>query len=269
MRLQKRVWVTTRFFCPGGLGIGFTLFLPTEQAKGSKLNLELLLQGDFMFDPDLDCDCHYPRSTTSWFPRHGYLDRATFNLTFRHAKKLRIASVGKRLSEEPDPELKEVGITKYELLRPVPFVTFALAPFERHSQMVKWEKGGVGEPIPVEFNSLPGSIMAIKEDFILAEMDNSLRYFTSLFGKYPYPVFGGAFHPFHLVGASSLLMIPTPISQSLHLPFHHSANCSSKGMGLWRSYRDQWLSEGLPSTQESSTLARIRIAITRPDQQSA
>ena len=29
----------------------------------------------------------------------------------------------------------------------VPLVTFALAPFERHSQMVRFDQGGVGDPI--------------------------------------------------------------------------------------------------------------------------
>ncbi len=96
------------------------------------------------------------------------------------------------------PEFKDVVVTKYQLQHPVALVTFALAPFQRHSQMVRWDKGGVGDPIPLEFNSLSGSIVAIKEDFIMAEMDNSLRYFTSLFGKYPYPIFGAAFHPLWL-----------------------------------------------------------------------
>jgi len=81
--------------------------------------------------------------------------------------------VGKRLSEEPDPEVKDLLVTKYQIQQPVSFVTFALAPFERHTQMVKWDKAGAGDPIPLEFNSLPGSVAAIKEDFIMAELDNS------------------------------------------------------------------------------------------------
>jgi hypothetical protein len=227
---------------------GFTVFLPLQPAAGTKLDFEFLLQGDFMFDPDFDCDCHYPRSTTTWFPRHGYLDRATFDLTFRHAKKLRIASVGKRLSEEPDPEVKDVVVTKYQIEQPVALVTFALAPFERHSQMVKWEQGGVGDPTPLEFNSLAGSVIAIKEDFIMAEMDNSLRYFTALFGKYPYPTFGAAFHPFNYgQGFPTLLMIPNTdrANRRTYLFIaHETAHQWWGDMVTWRSYRDQWLSEG-------------------------
>jgi hypothetical protein len=227
---------------------GFTVFLPADLPIGSKLDLELVLEGDFMEDPEIDCDCHYPRSTTSWYPRHGYLDRATFDITFRHNKKLKIASVGKRVSEAPDVETKDVVITKYELHHPVALVTFALAPFQRYSQNVRFDKGGVGDPITLEFNSLAGSIVAIKEDFMMAEMDNSLRYFTSLFGKYPYPVFGAAFHPYNFgQGFPTLLMIPNADNDSKYtysFIAHETAHQWWGDVVTWRSYRDQWLSEG-------------------------
>jgi len=227
---------------------GFTLFLPEDAGVGQTLQFELLLQGDFMYNAETVEDCHYPRSNSSWFPRHGYLDRATFDLTFWHPKKLRIASVGVRTSEDPAADDKNVVVTKYRLDQPVPLVTFALAPFERHSQMVRFDQGGVGDPIPIEFNSLPGSYAAIKEDFILAELDNSLRYFTSLFGKYPYPAFRAAFHPFNFgQGFPTLLMIPG-VDRANRYTYvfiaHETAHQWWGDMVSWRSYRDQWLSEG-------------------------
>ena len=195
MRLkQARLGETELAFVQEDWEGGLTVFLPAPAERGQTLDLQLMFEGDFMYDAQSVEDSHYPRSNTSWFPRHGYLDRATFDLRFAHPKKLKIASVGVRLSEEPDPEFKDVVVTKYKVEQPVPFVTFALAKFERHAETVKWEKGD--PPMPLEFNSLPGSVRAIKEDFILAELSNSVRYFTLLFGKYPYPVFGAAFHPF-------------------------------------------------------------------------
>jgi hypothetical protein len=249
LRLQKaRVGGADVAFAQEDWEGGFTLFLPAEAGVGQKVELDLLLQGDFMYDTLLDCDCHYPRSNESWLPRHGYLDRATFDLTFHHAKKLKIATAGKRLSEEPDPENKDMMVTKYELHQPIALLTFALAPFQRHAQMVKWEAGGVGDPTPLEFNSLAGSIVAIKEDFIMAEMDNSLRYFTSIFGKYPYPTFSGAFHPFNYgQGFPTLVMIPSADSASKHTYAFIAHETSHQWWGdivSWRSYRDQWLSEG-------------------------
>lgn len=249
MRLQKVILGGAELaFAQEDWEGGFTVFLPSPAAKGTKLNFELLLLGDFLFDPDFDCDCHYPRSTTSWYPRAGYLERSTFSLTFHHNKKLKVASVGKRISEDPDPELKDVVVTKYELSHPVALITFALAPFVRYSQMVKFDKGGVGDPIPVEFSSLSGAVIAIKEDFILTELDNSLRYFTALFGKYPYPSFGAAFHPFaYGQGFPSLLMIPNTdrANKRTYLFIaHETAHQWWGDVVTWRSYRDQWLSEG-------------------------
>lgn len=226
---------------------GFTVFIPGSAPAGQTIDLSLTLAGDFMYDAT-SCDCHYPRSNSTWFPRQGYLDRATFDFTFRHPKKFKIASGGPRLSEEPDADNKNLIVTKYRLDQPVPLATFALAPYERHTQMVKWEQGGFGDPIPLEFNSLPGGIMPIKEDFILAELDNSLRYFTSLFGKYPYRSFGAAFHPFGFgQGFPTLLMIPPADRDSKYVYVfiaHETAHQWWGDIVSWRSYRDQWLSEG-------------------------
>jgi hypothetical protein len=225
---------------------GFTVFLPQAAQAGQKLEFEFQLEGDFMYDAENVRDSFYPASNETWYPRHGYLDRSTFDLTFHHRKNRRIASIGVRLSETPDPDDKDLMITRYQMQIPVPIATFAIGPFERHTQMVKWDKGG--EPIPIEFNSLPGSYMAIKEDFILAELDNSLRYFSLLFGKYPYPVFSAAFHPFAFgQGLPSLLMIPaTDTANKWTYSFiaHETSHQWWGDVVLWRSYRDQWLSEG-------------------------
>jgi peptidase M1-like protein len=225
---------------------GFTVFLPEAAQTGQQLELEINLEGDFMYDSESVSDCHYPRSNETWFPRHGYLDRATFDLTYRHPKKLLIASSGLRLSEEPDPEDKNTTITKYRMDYPVSLVTFALGPWERHKDVIKWEKGG--EPTPLEFNSLPGAYKAIKEDFILAELSNSVRYFSLLFGKYPYPVFSATFHPFNFgQGFPTLLMIPNADRASKYtysFIAHETSHQWWGGLVAWRSYRDQWLSEG-------------------------
>jgi hypothetical protein len=225
---------------------GLTIFLPRAMQAGQTVEFEFQLEGDFMRDAEVVKDCFYPASNTDWYPRHGYLDRASFDLTFRHRKNRKVASVGQRLSEEPDPENKDLIVTRYRMEHPVPLATFALGPFERHTQMVKWDKGG--DPIPVEFNSLPGSYAAIKEDFILAELDNSLRYFSVLFGKYPYPVFSAAVHPFGFgQGLPGLLMIPPADRANKHtysFIAHETAHQWWGDVVAWRSYRDQWLSEG-------------------------
>jgi hypothetical protein len=225
---------------------GFTVLLPQTLKPGDMIELDIDAEGDFMMDTQFCQDCHYPRSNTTWYPRHGYLDRATYELTFRHPKKWHVASIGARLGETVDPEDKDGSITKFEITQPESLIVFALGPFKRHTDMVKWEKGG--DPTPLEFNSLPGDLAAIKEDFILAELNNSVRYFTSLFGTYPYPSFGAAFHPFGFgQGFPSMLMIPNTDRASKYtysFIAHETAHQWWGNIVAWRSYRDQWLSEG-------------------------
>ena len=225
---------------------GFTVLLPKPLNAGDKLELDMEIEGDYIRDTEFCKDCHYPRSNTSWYPRHGYLDRSSYELTFRYPKRLNVASVGARLSEGVDAEDKDAAVVRYQMQQPVALVTFALGPFKRHTDSIKWEKGG--DPTPLEFNSLPGDLAAIKEDFIIAELSNSVRYFTSLFGTYPYPSFGAAFHPFGFgQGFPSLLMIPnTDRASKFTYVFiaHETAHQWWGNIVAWRSYRDQWLSEG-------------------------
>ena len=136
---------------------GFTVFLPDAAAAGVPIELELDIEGDFLRQPEsIDFeDCSYPRSNSSWYPHQGYLDRSTFSLNFTHPKNRKVAAVGVRKSEIPDPENKDMIITRYEMGSPVAFATFAVGPFERHAETIKWENGD--PPTPLEFSSLGGN----------------------------------------------------------------------------------------------------------------
>jgi len=225
---------------------GFTVFLPGETTVGQTFDLDLEMEGDFLRQPAIagQDDVSYPRSNGSWFPRHGYLDRATFGLTFRHKKGLKVASVGVRKSEAPSEDNKDIYVTRYEINEPVALVTFAIGPFKRYTETIKWDQGG--KPIPLEFNSL--DFIEIKEDFILAELNNSVRYFHAMFGAYPYETYSATYHPFGFgQGFPSMLMIPaTDRSNKYTYAFvaHETAHQWWGNVVAWRSYRDQWLSEG-------------------------
>ncbi|HEV8593527.1 MAG TPA: M1 family aminopeptidase, partial [Pyrinomonadaceae bacterium] len=225
---------------------GFTVFLPEALQKGQTIDLEFDLEGDFMRQAETVADCSYPRSNESWYPRHGYLDRATYDFTFLHPKKLKIASVGLRESETPFAEDKDITVTKYKMAEPIALATFALGPWERHPDTLKWE--GSDKTTPLEFNSVPGSYRQIKEDFILAELSNSVRFFNLMFGAYPYQSYSATFHPYGFgQGFPSMLMIPdTDRANKYTYSFisHETAHQWWGNIVAWRSYRDQWLSEG-------------------------
>ena len=225
---------------------GFTVFLPTTLKRGGALELEVTMAGDFAAQPELgsSLDFSYPRSTTSWYPRHGYLDRSEYTITFTHSRKLKVVCVGNRISETPSPENKDLVVTRYRMEEPIALATFAVGPFVRHNEVAKWD--GTNDTLPLEFNSI-GDI-PLKEDFILAELSNSVRYFSRLFGSYPYKTYSASFHPYGFgQGFPSMLMIPnTDRANKFTYSFiaHETSHQWWGNIVAWRSYRDQWLSEG-------------------------
>jgi len=224
---------------------GFSVVLPAAATAGRNLTMSVELEGDFMQSVDRLPNCYYPLSNTSWFPRHGYLQRSTYDLTFHHKKDVRIAATGSRIQEAANPASKDTMVTRYKIDQPVALAVFMLGPLERKKQQIKWESGG---ETPMEINSLPGSMMAVNEDFMLAELDNAIRYFTALFGKYPYSTFSAAIHPFGFgQGFATLLMLP-PANQNNKSTYsfisHETSHQWWGNIVAWRSYRDQWLSEG-------------------------
>ncbi|MDR0311025.1 MAG: hypothetical protein LBJ21_05515 [Acidobacteriota bacterium] len=221
---------------------GLTFVLPKAVNKGEKFSVELALEGDFIDKQTTFPNCIYPRSNESWYPRHGYLRRSTFDLFFRHDKNDKVASVGNLVREGIWPDTKDDALTEYNLDWPVALVTFAAGKFTRHIEKRKLEFGEVD----LEFYKHTGS--NLKEDFVLAELGNALEYFGKYFGAYPYDVFRGAIHPFNFgQGFPTILLVPRA-DQANRSVFkflaHETAHQWWGHIVLWRSHRDQWLSEG-------------------------
>jgi hypothetical protein len=222
---------------------GLTLVLPQPLDNGEKATIRMKLEGKDTLRT-WQSQYFYLRMTTTWYPRHGYLNRSNYDLTFRHKKKHRAVSVGDRVQEGPDENNSEEWITRWVTRQPVALVTFALGQFERHTEMTDIGKA----KIPVEFYSLPGNIMPVKEDFVQAELGNGLRYFSAMFGDYTYGRLGAAFFPAGFgQGFPTLLMLPVRgHARTGEFAFlsHEGAHQWWGNIVAWRSYRDQWLSEG-------------------------
>jgi len=224
---------------------GFTVVLPTPVQKTQRFTLEISLAGEFMFESEEMSGTYYPLRSTTWYPRHGNLRRSVFDMRFRHRKKDVVASIGVVAKEQEVPDAKDLRITEFRLEEPVALTSFSVGPYEIHKDVAKMNDG---RNLPVEFYSLPGYRATIKEDFILAELNNCIRYFSSLFGTYPYPVFRGAYHPFRYgQGFPTTIMIPgtdTADRNTYRFLAHETSHQWWGDNVLWRSYRDQWLSEG-------------------------
>jgi hypothetical protein len=257
---------------------GLTVFLPAAKVRGERFTLDLQLEGDFLYDTRGFAGGRYPLSNASWYPRHGYLRPSTFDLTFLHPRNRRVASSGRRIREEADRDSKDVLVTEYRIEQPVALVTFGMGPFERHQVNVKLESG---RTLPMEFSSLPSGTAVIKEEFILQEMDNALRFFSDMFGDYPYETFGATYHPFGFgQGFATMLLIPDADRATTHtfaFLAHETAHQWWGNMVAWRSYRDQWLSEGFAEysgvlytglrdkkSSQLDLLKEMRTSLTKP-----
>lgn len=255
---------------------GVTLILPRAMEQNEQITVHLGLEGKDSLRT-WERHYHYLRMTTSWYPRHGYLARSNYDLTFHHDKKYRVVSIGNREKEGADENDGKLWSTRWVTPEPVSFITFALGQFERHEQLA--EVGG--EKIPVEFYSIPGSIQPIKEDFVLAELGNGLRFYSALYGKYPYGRLGAAFFPASFgQGFPTLLMLPVEgYARTNEFVFiaHEGAHQWWGNIVSWRSYRDQWLSEGFAEysgvlytgrrqnpKKIRDLVRRMRRAVTRP-----
>lgn len=223
---------------------GFSVALPTALKKGQSVTLEITLRGDFMLNPDNNEGVYFPRSTTTWYPRHGYLSRSTFDIVMVHRKRDKAVTMGILVGDTPAGTKDDIR-TEFRVEQPVALITFAVGDYEIHKDTAKSESGVT---LPLEFYSLPSDRGAIKEDFILAEMNNAVRYFSALFGDYPYAVFRGVYHPFKYgQGFPTTIMIPKADRADMYTYSFISHETSHQWWGdlvLWRSYRDQWLSEG-------------------------
>jgi hypothetical protein len=224
---------------------GFSLILPKPVPAGQHLSVTVDLRGEFMMESSTVSGTYFPRSSETWYPRHGYLTLSKFDIIVLHRKKERAVSIGELVREGPDSENKEVMLTQFRMEQPVPLATFAVAPYEIHRDKAKQESG---TELPIEFYSMPGDRVAIKEDFILAEMNNCIRYFSKFFGEYPYSVFRAAYHPFaYGQGFPTTLMIPATDRADYRTYSFLAHETSHQWWGdqlLWRTYQDQWLSEG-------------------------
>jgi hypothetical protein len=230
---------------------GFLVLLPEVRKAEEKFTIETDVEGDFIRNLGGVLDCQYPMINGEWYPRHGYLRRSKFDIVFLHNKKYKVSGPGERIKEEPSSTGPNDLVTTYRMTEPVALVTFAMGPFKIYQETRKMQK----TEIPIEFFSLAGMqavsgtrSVTIKEDFILAEMGNALEYLSAMFGPYPYPIFRAAYHPFGFgQGFATMLAIPNADSANPRTYAFISHETSHQWWGnivAWRSYRDQWLSEG-------------------------
>jgi hypothetical protein len=219
---------------------GLTVMLPDAKKAGERFSIVLEFEGDVMLEHPLLRGLYYPIGTIGWAPRHGYLRRATYHMKFLHRREHRVVTIGTKTGEQSVASNPNEITTEWEMTDPAAFATFAVGNFEVHQDKA------AGTNLPIEFYSHRD--ISLKEDFISAEMGNAVNYFTTLFGPFPFKKMNGAFHPRAFGQGFPTLLMLAPADQEVSWMFsfiaHETAHQWWGNVVSWRSYRDQWLSEG-------------------------
>jgi hypothetical protein len=216
-----------------------TVFLPAAAGRGTTVSLIFDLEGEFMEQPDSlafqRSEISYPRGSFSWYPRHGFLSRSRFDLVFRHPKGFSVVATGSRVREED-------GTTEWKIDMPVPEASFGIGRFARHS--------GRAERTLTPIELYAPQSTGDKQAFMLTELANCVQFFSILFGRYPYPTLQVMQHTRGFgQGLPTLLLLPPrgdEYNDKREFPFiaHEMSHQWWGDLVTWRTYRDQWLSEG-------------------------
>ncbi len=232
---------------------GLTVVLPKPAKKGEFFSVDLVLEGDNIDDQRTFENNYYPISNEAWYPKHGYLKRSKYDMTIRHNKTDLVSSIGTLVrANEPWPDAKDGSLlTQFIMENPVSFATFNAGRFEKYSE--KFKVGSKDKPmdLTIDLYSVPSSVAPIKENFVASELSNALSYFSNNFGPYTFGDFRAAVHPFSSSkGFPTMVLLPAArgMDEANRTVFSSIGQSTSyqwwANIVSWRSYRDQWLSEG-------------------------
>ncbi|MCC6397586.1 MAG: hypothetical protein IT282_11265, partial [Bacteroidetes bacterium] len=196
-------------------------------------------------------------SSSGWYPRAGYHSYANFDLTFRTPAGWRFASVGEPLSSEQDGDTL---VTHWRTVRPAHNASFSIGPFKEivlEDDMVASERKP-GEELPnvtvLAFDHTPvGLGFRDLGDEVRSDMLNCMRFFQHVYGKSPVKDFYATETPYlhgeafpgliHLSWATFKYGSTEGDNEIFRA---HEVAHQWWGVGVkYRTYHDQWLSEGI------------------------
>jgi hypothetical protein len=181
------------------------------------------------------------KTSTGWYPTIGYLQRATYDLTFRVDEGDEIFASGERVAEEIEGDKR---VVRFEQELPVAFASFNYGSME--TRVVEVE----GAPPIAVFGTASG-IGGDALGNVGADVGNALVFFSRMFGDYPFSYMAATRIPYaHGQGFPGLLHLAAGSFGSErrgHTEAFRGHETAHQWWGHvvgWKSYRDQWISEG-------------------------
>lgn len=239
-----------------------TVILSQSLEKGQMGKLKFIYSGDIL-DRNFFGD-FYIKSASYWYPRYGYWKRSTFDLQFKTPKGFEFVTIGKRVKKKKE---KDFIISHWKEDFPVPAASFNLGIFDiyelDYSGLPKVEVYCVEEShrrITQEYQDLIsrydlGADILLQDahmkENIGADVVNSLNFFQDNFGKCPFEKIAATEIPDpHGQGFPGLLHLSWGSFQrekKFEYESFRAHEVSHQWWGHivgWKTYHDQWLSEG-------------------------
>ncbi len=217
-----------------------TVVLPEPLAVGVPTRLSFAYVGDIV-DTLWGGGEYALKTPVGWYPSIGYLQRATYDLTFRVDKGDKIFASGERVSDEV---VDDVRVARFEQTLPVMSASFNYGSMS--TRVVDVE----GAPPITVFGT--GTVFGGDTlGNVGADVGNSLVMFAEMFGDYPFTYMSATRIPYsHGQGFPGLLHLAAESFGSErrgHTEAFRGHETAHQWWGHivgWKSYRDQWISEG-------------------------
>jgi hypothetical protein len=176
-----------------------------------------------------------------WYPRRGYFIPATYDITYRYDKDKQLLSVGKLMSEQVHEEERTAHWLEENK---VPAFAFGIADFDSTTLR------SAEQPL-ISVHSV-GNRRKSTRKRIGGDVASSFYFFNSILGGYPYddlhvletpgPVSNG-YAGLLFLSARTFEYEISGINEALR--GHEVSHQWWGNIVGWRTYRDQWLSEGI------------------------
>lgn len=220
-----------------------TVVLDQPLAVGTPASLTFTYTGDIV-DTPWGGGVYALRTSTGWYPTIGYLQRSTYDMTFRVDADDEIFAAGERVSDEV---VDGVRVARFEQKLPVALVSFNYGSMETREIEVE------GAPPITVFGTATG-IGGDMLGNVGADVGNALVFFSRLFGNYPFTYMSATLIPYsHGQGFPGLLHLARSSFNTERRGHteafrgHETAHQWWGHMVGWETYRDQWISEGFAS----------------------
>jgi len=218
-----------------------TVVFPQALAPGVESTVSFVYDGDII-DTVRGRGEYALKVSVGWYPMIGYMQRATYDMTFHADKGDKVFASARKISDEI---VGDQRVVRFEQDLPVSFVSFNYGSME--TRVIEME----GAPPITVFGRATRGVGGDALGNVGADVGNSLRYFAEMFGNYPFDYMSATRIPFaHGQGFPGLLHLAAATFGN-EVPGHSEAfrghETAHQWWGHivgWKSYRDQWISEG-------------------------